>query len=284
MLIVYLIILKYKLVKMSIKMSTPKSDLLFKTASFKRNIKAVLLSTIVGLTAFSNLQAKPVTLKSDASYEQALEEMAAKNAKKPRSPSKLTDKDQLTMKEFNQHLLDTMPAPGLAVGQKAPDFTLTNAFGKKVNLYSELKKGPVILVFYRGSWCPYCNLHLHVLNKAQPEFAKFDAQVIAVSPQMPDRSKEQIEKDGYPFEVLSDSQSDVMKDYQLFFELPQELVEVYKKFNLSLESYNGIGRNVLPVPGSFVIDKSGKVIAMQAQVDYKARMEPADILTALEKL
>lgn len=268
-------------IKKNTKMSTTKRQL---TSVLSGALLSKLLSAVLSLSLISSLslQAKPVTLQDDASYEKALIDMEAKRANS--GPSKLTEKDEVTMKEFKAHLLKTMPAPGVAVGEKAPDFTLTNAFGKKVTLYQELKKGPVVLVFYRGSWCPYCNLHLHVLNKAQPKFAKFDAQVIAVTPQKPDRSKSQIEKDGYPFEVLSDTQSDVMKAYQLYFELNPEMVAVYEKFNLNLESYNGLGRNVLPVPGSFVIDKSGKVVAMQAQVDYKARMEPADILKALEQL
>lgn len=251
----------------------------------KRHLTSVLLSAFMSIGMFStvSLHAKPVTLKDNTSYEKALNDMESKRASSS-GPSKLTEQDHVTMKAFKQHLLETMPAPGVAVGKQAPDFTLTNAFGKKINLYQELKKGPVVLVFYRGSWCPYCNLHLHVLNKAQPQFDQYKAQVIAVTPQKPDRSKSQIEKDGYPFEVLSDTQSNVMKDYQLFFELSPEMVAVYEKFNLNLESYNGLGRNVLPVPGSFVIDQSGKVVAMQAQVDYKARMEPEDILDALKAL
>ena len=253
------------------------------------NIKNTKLASFFAL-AFGAVTlaatAAPVTIKDDINYKRALEQRQAKRSEssKPSKPSPLTEDDKLTMKAFNQHLLDTMPSPGLTVGKKAPDFTLVNAFGKPVSLYKELKKGPVILVFYRGAWCPFCNLHLHVLNKAKPLFAENNAQVIAVTPQQPNRSKEQIEKDGYPFEVLSDTTSQVMKDYQLYFELSPELVKIYEKLSLNLASYNGIGRNVLPVPGTFVIDKSGKIAAMQAQVDYKERMEPEDILKALEAL
>jgi peroxiredoxin len=214
------------------------------------------------------------------SYQAALDKMQAQKEEST-GASPLTDKDRATMKSFNAYLAKTMPNPGIQVGEKAPNFSLKSAFGKTVSLADELKKGPVILIFYRGSWCPYCNLHLNVLKQAQPKFDKYNAQIIAITPQMPDRSAKQIEKDGYPFEVLSDSDSQVMKDYQLYFELSDELLAVYKKFNLNLEKYNGIGRNVLPVPGGFVIDSDGTVIAMEAQTDYKSRIEPKAILTAL---
>ncbi|MFT4928796.1 MAG: peroxiredoxin [Phenylobacterium sp.] len=216
-------------------------------------------------------------------YQAAMDEMAAK-WKKSDKPSPLTDEDRATMKSFNAYLAKTMPNPGIQVGQKAPNFTLKNAFGHTITLADELKKGPVVLVFYRGSWCPYCNLHLHVLQKAKPEFEKYGAQIIAVTPQTPDRSAAQIKKDGYPFEVLSDSDSQVMKDYQLFFKLSDDLMAIYKKFDINLEAYNGQGRNVLPVPGGFVIDSSGTVVAMEAQTDYKSRIEPATIIAALKKI
>jgi len=251
---------------------------------FKTVRNAAVVSLTLSMTLTTTISfAGQAQLSDDSNYQKALDKMAAERAKKP-SKSKLTDDDHLTMEQFTAKLKKELPNPGIAVGQKVPMFTLANAFGQPISLKKELKKGPVVLVFYRGSWCPYCNLHLNVLKNAKPEFAKYNAQVIAVTPQQPDRSAEQIEKDGYPFEVLSDISSKVMKDFGLYFELSEKMQAIYQKFNLDLESYNGSGRNVLPIPGSFVIDQTGTVVAMQAQVDYKARMEPADILLALEQL
>ncbi len=136
----------------------------------------------------------------------------------------------------------------------------------------------------KALWCPFCNIHLHVLRKHLPQFQQYGAQLITITPQTPDKSADQIKKDGLPFEVLSDLDSKVMKDYKLYFELPADLVEVYKNHGLDIEAFNGQGRNVLPVPGSFVIDQNGTVQAMQAQTDYKIRMEPATIIDALKKL
>ena len=188
------------------------------------------------------------------------------------------------MEKANKALASSMPDPGIKVGEKAPTFTLKNAIGKNISLNEELKKGPVVLVFYRGAWCPFCNMHLHALQKSLPLFKQYGAQLITITPQSPDKSAEQIKKDGYPFEVLSDLDSKVMKNYNLFFELPDDLVAVYKNHGLDIEEFNGKGRNVLPVPGSFVIDKKGIVRAMQAETDYKQRMEPAAIIEILKTL
>ena len=219
--------------------------------------------------------------ESIPSYQESLNQFIEKS-KSSKSPYSAADR--AIMKKAGESLAADMPDPGIKVGEKAPEFTLSNALGKKVSLKDELKKGPVVLVFYRGAWCPFCNMYLHTLQKSLPEFKKYAAQLITVTPQTPDKSSAQNEKDSYPFEVLSDLDSKVMQDYKLYFELPDELVAVYKKHNLNIEGFNGTGRNVLPVPGSFVIDQKGIVRAMQAQTDYKIRMEPAAIIDALKKI
>ena len=147
-----------------------------------------------------------------------------------------------------------------------------------------MKNGPVILSFYRGAWCPYCNLQLHTLHKSMPYFKKYGAQLILVTPQTPDKSREQIKKDKYPFEVLSDLDSKVMKQYKLLYKLDAELIRVYKKLGLDIESFNGKGRNVLPVPGTYIINQKSIIRAVHADVDYKERMEPQAIIDALKKL
>ena len=220
-------------------------------------------------------------VESIPSYQESLNQFIEKS-KSAKSP--FSEADRVVMESAAKSLAVSMPNPGIKVGEKAPDFTLSNALQKKVNLKDELKKGPVVLVFYRGAWCPFCNMHLHALQKNLPQFKKYGAQLITVTPQTPDKSAEQIKKDGYPFEVLSDLDSKVMQDYKLYFELPDDLIAVYKKHKLDIEAFNGQGRNVLPVPGSFVIDKKGFVRAMQAQTDYKVRMEPAAIIETLKKI
>jgi len=109
-------------------------------------------------------------------------------------------------------------------------------------------------------------------------------QLITMTPQTPDKSAEKIKKDKFPFEVLNDLNSQVMKVYQLYFELPDDLIAVYKKHKFDIEAFNGKGRAVLPVPGTFVINQQDIVVAKQAEADYKKRMEPADIIKALQKI
>ncbi len=197
---------------------------------------------------------------------------------------KFSEQDMAVMKKAAQDLARNMPAPGLKVGDRAPLFTLPNAFGKKISLQDALKKGPVILVFYRGAWCPFCNIQLHALHQSMPAFKQYGARLITVTPQKPDKSKEQLTKSKYPFDVLSDLDSKVMQDYKLYYELPADLIAVYKKLGLDIEAFNGKGRNVLPVPGTYVIDKAGIIRAAYADTDYKKRMEPQAIVDALSKL
>ncbi len=219
--------------------------------------------------------------ETDDSYQASLERYMneSKSSKSSFSPD-----DMVVMENAAAVLARSMPEPGIKIGEQAPVFSLRNAFGKEVSLQDELSKGPVVLVFYRGAWCPFCNLHLHALKKSLPQFKQLGAQLIAITPQTPDKSAEQIKKDGFPFEVLSDLNSQVMKDYQLYFELPDNLITVYKKHSLDIEAFNGKGRAVLPVPGTFVINQQGIVVAKQAETDYKKRMEPADIIIALQKI
>ncbi len=216
-------------------------------------------------------------------YEKSVQQFYKKHKTGKKGPE-FTKAEQQIMADVAHQLKQRMPSPGLKVGTKAPDFTLTNAFDKPVSLYDALKKGPVVLVFYRGAWCPFCNLQLRALHKSLPHFKKYGANLITVTPQKPDKSLAQVKKDGYPFEILSDLDSKVMKAYKLYYRLPRKLVRLYKMKGLDLETFNGKGRNVLPAPGTFVIDQNGIIVAMEADTDYKKRMEPVDIVKALKKI
>lgn len=247
-----------------------------------RNNHKIIIAMLLSMTIFMSLNAQ-ADESSLPSYKQQRQQLMEKS-KKSTNAAKFSDEDHRIMKQAAEKLATELPEPGLKPGTQAPDFTLKNAFGKSVTLSKELKKGPVILVFYRGAWCPFCNLQLHTLQKSLPAFNKYGAQLITVTPQHPDKSAEQIKKDSYPFEILSDLESHVMKAYGLYFELGPKLVEVYRKHGLNIEAYNGKGRNVLPVPGTFIIDRKGIVRGVHADVDYKERMEPAAILDILRQL
>ena len=240
----------------------------------KSKCLGILLSSLLTV---GMLQASEDIKSYQDSFDKFMQKMKA-------SPSKFSKAEQEIMQKASESLAKILPDPGVQTGNTAPDFTLKNAFGKEVSLYAELKKGPVVLVFYRGAWCPFCNMHLHVLQENLETFKKYGGQLITVTPQTPDKSTEQIKKDGYPFEVLSDLDNKVMKDYKLYFEMPEDLLEVYKRHGLDIEAYNGAKRTGLPIPGSFVIDQKGVVRAMQAQTDYKVRMEPKVIIETLKEI
>lgn len=193
---------------------------------------------------------------------------------------------ELKVLEYGMQLIEEkLENPGLEVGTKAPDFTLPNAYGKDVHLYDVLKEGPVVLTFYRGSWCPYCNLELYALQQSLPAFKEQGARLLAVTPQKTEFSLKQVEDKKFDFELLSDLDSSVMKSYNLYYEIPEDLNKLFlDRIELDVAYYNGDGRYVLPVPGTFVINKDGMVTAAFADVDYSKRMEPADIVEALSKL
>jgi peroxiredoxin len=198
---------------------------------------------------------------------------------------KIEEKDMAVMTKAGADLAAQMPNPGLKIGAKAPDFSLLNAEGKTVKLSNLLKKGPVILTFYRGAWCPYCNLQMQQLKASLPTFKKYKATLVAVTPQTPDKSLGQFKQDGFPFDVLSDLDYAVIKSYNLYWEISEELDATYKHaFGLDIASFNGAGRRGLPIPGTLVIDKKGIVRASFTVTDYTKRMEPADILVALKEI
>ena len=174
---------------------------------------------------------------------------------------------------------------GLAVGDRAPAFTLPDATGKQVSLADRLDAGPVVLQFYRGDWCPYCNLHLRALQAALPEIRKRGASLVAISPQSPDHSLSLTQKAELEFDVLSDVDQHVIRDYRLQFTLPADLQSVHLNiFDVDLRTQNADGSWNLPVPATFVISADGRIVTAGVEVDYRARIEPSVILESLDEL
>jgi peroxiredoxin len=167
----------------------------------------------------------------------------------------------------------------LKAGDLAPDFTLPDASGRPVTLSERLKGGPVVLKFYRGGWCPYCNLELRAYQKALPELAAVGAQLIAVSPESPDNSLSTQEKNALAFSVLSDRGGQTADAYRLAFRLSPALQALYESRGRDLAEWNG-GDWTLPVPGTFVIGKEGRIALAHVDADYRARLEPAAAIAA----
>lgn len=172
----------------------------------------------------------------------------------------------------------------LKKGAKCPEFSLPNSQGKLISVTNLLQQGPVVLVFYRGGWCPYCNLTLRALQKSLDAIRENGAQLVAISPQEPDQSLSTAEKDELTFEVLSDKKNKVARSFGLVFKLPSDLVKVYGEFGIDLKKANGDDENELPLAATFVVGKDGTIEHAFVDADYKKRMEPAEIVSVLQKL
>jgi peroxiredoxin len=172
----------------------------------------------------------------------------------------------------------------LKAGDRAPDFRLPDTCGGHVRLKDLLAAGPVVLSFYRGGWCPYCNLELRALQQVLPEITRLGARLVAVSPQTPDESLSTAEKNELAFPVLTDIGSATAKSFGIAFDLAEELRPVYTRFGHALPDRNGDESWVLPIPATYVIDSDGTVALAFVDVDYRNRLEPAEILAALQAL
>lgn len=173
---------------------------------------------------------------------------------------------------------------GIREGEKAKDFTLKNHVGGDINLYDELEKGPVVLTFYRGSWCPFCNRQLKAYQEILSDIQELGAQLIAISPETPDNTLSMQEKNELEFQVLSDPRGIVSAKYNVLFDVPDYLKSAYEKIDIDLESFNGKANWILPVPATFMIDETAEIRFSHVNPNFMSRLEPYDILRALRNL
>jgi peroxiredoxin len=172
----------------------------------------------------------------------------------------------------------------LAAGDRAPDFELENAAGQRVRLTDLLTRGPVVLTFYRGAWCPYCNAQLRGLQQALPELEALGASLVAVSPQLPDGSAELIDEAALTFEVLSDLDSTVASAYGITFTLAPSDQALFLEVGNDLRRVNGNDTWVLPAPSTFVIATDATIHHAHVDADFTQRPEPTEIVRVLRTL
>jgi peroxiredoxin len=172
----------------------------------------------------------------------------------------------------------------LKSGEKAPDFSLPDARGHEVSLSALLAKGPSVVTFYRGGWCPFCNLQLRAYQSALPEIRGLGAELAAISPQTLDYALSDVEKKELTFPVLSDLRSGVARRYGLVYKLSDALKKLQEKFENPIPRFNGDDSWELPMPGTFVIGQDGIVRLAHVDPNYMKRLEPAAILDALRKI
>ena len=175
----------------------------------------------------------------------------------------------------------------LGVGDRAPDFALPDATGETVRLSDLLLDGPVVVTFYRGAWCPYCNTQLRDYQQALGSFEATGARLVAISPQAPDSSMSMAERNALAYSVLSDTGGQVSQQYGLVFRVDAETRARYEAVGIDLARYNGGDTDAawaLPVPATYVIDPSGIIRAAFVEADYTQRASPRQVLEALQEV
>jgi peroxiredoxin len=220
---------------------------------------------------------------TDQAHASLADELAARfaHALATRSPGDNAMMDELIDGLRRSGATDGAPR----VGQPAPDFTLADARGGDVTLSSLLREGPVVLAFYRGGWCPYCNIQLRAYERTLPELRALGAALVAVSPQMPDGSLSTAEQNALSFPVLSDPGNAVARGYGLVFTVPEQIVRFYRDAKgFDLAAVNGEAVCELPVPGCFVIGTDGRIALADVDPDYTRRLEPGAILETVAAL
>jgi len=190
----------------------------------------------------------------------------------------LISASQLSVAQIATSALDAKP---LGVGDRAPNAHLMSIEGKDVRLKQILKKGPTVLIFYRGGWCPYCNAHLADLQNIQPDLQKLGYQIVAVSPDLPGELRKTMDKHSLGYQLVCDTQTEAMRGFHVAYRLDDPTYNVMKsKYGVDLESYSGKAHHVLPVPSVYIIDRKGKILFAHTDPNYKVRMKGDEVLAA----
>lgn len=179
-------------------------------------------------------------------------------------------------------LVAQMESDHLLVGESAPLIVANDQNGKLINSKEILKERQILLIFYRGSWCPHCKKHLSSLQAHLQEFQEKGVFVMVVTPEKLEKTKEAGEAYSNEFSIIHDVNNKIMTDYKVAYEVNKETVpNYYEKLNVILDEYNETNNNVLPVPATYLIDTSSKVSYVQYDPDYKNRSDFNEILALL---
>ncbi|WP_269504743.1 peroxiredoxin-like family protein [Burkholderia sp. IMCC1007] len=172
----------------------------------------------------------------------------------------------------------------LKAGARAPVFELPNAEGRPVRLNELLETGPVVLAFYRGQWCPFCNLTLAALQRALPKIREAGATLVTVSPQTVQSTAATVKAGALDFPVLSDTGNHVARSFGLVFSLAADMRPIYRDLGVDLPEFNGDVSYELPLAATYVIGKDGRVAYAFVDSDYTRRLEPEEIVRIVEVL
>ncbi|WP_343563022.1 peroxiredoxin-like family protein [Kiloniella sp. b19] len=166
-------------------------------------------------------------------------------------------------------------------GEKLLSFELPNQNGDRRKLEDLLQNGPLVITFYRGGWCPYCNMELRAFQLELDAIKAAGAGLVAITPELPDASLSTTEKNELGFEVLSDVNSAYARELGLVFTLAEELRPIYKSFGIEVEQHNGEGQFDLPLSATFIVNSDGTIKSAFVDADYTYRQEPSEVVKAL---
>jgi peroxiredoxin len=172
----------------------------------------------------------------------------------------------------------------LKEGQLAPDVALPDVSGRRIRLRDLWRNGPLVIVFYRGAWCPYCSLQLRAWEGQLNALRHHGASLVAISPQPPDHSMTATQQNGLAFTVLSDSTLEAAEAFKIDFTLPAELIDLYGRLGHDLPVLNGNGRWTLPMTATYLIDTRGQIVYSHIDADYRERAEPTEVLSRLASI
>jgi peroxiredoxin len=202
-----------------------------------------------------------------------------------RLPFKPSQERLAAMKRATDELIASGQAQrAKKAGDTAPDFTLLDPDGKPVASRELLARGPLVISFYRGVWCPYCNLELKALQEALPEITARGASLVAISPQTAPNSRKSQRDNKLDFPILSDVRSEVADAFGIRFALPDYLIEVYAGFGNDLAVVNNDPAWVLPMPARYVVGADGIIAYSEVNPDYTQRPDPSELLPVLDRL
>lgn len=170
------------------------------------------------------------------------------------------------------------------LGSKLPPFALPNQNGDEVRLQDLLGKGPLVVSFFRGGWCPYCNIEIEALGNATQAIREAGAELVVITPQKPERSQAMRAEKRLEFDMLSDLGLKYAEQLGLAFPLPTGVIELYKSFKLDLPGYNGDDTWRLPMPTRLVLDANGVIVERNVEADYTRRPDPAQTIDAIKRL
>ena len=171
----------------------------------------------------------------------------------------------------------------IKAGARAPSFTLKDQDGNDVSSAELLRRGPLVIAFYRGVWCPYCNIELQAINDVLPQIEGYGASVVAISPQTPVNSRKSVRDNKLGFPVLSDANGEVGAAFGLRFALPDYLVDLYQALKNDLPAFNADPSWTLSMPARYVIGLDGIVLYSEVNPDYTHRPDPVDMFPVLER-